>query len=169
MKTCPVFALTLSLATGCSSTYNVSNEPAPDAYSFTQLNENATDHSVAIRTIEGEEIRATELFVGGDSTSFLESTSDKRITIATSSLETIRIKHVGAGAVDGLVWGTVVGAPIGLLLGSAAAELEDNGQSVDWVAAVGLTAGVAVLGGGMGALIRHTDEYIFELKGNDSR
>lgn len=172
MKTYLLFALTLSVATGCSSSYDVANEPTPGKYSFTQVNENAKDQSFTILTTQGEEIDATDLFVRGDSTSFLEpsvASTNKRSTIATSSVERITIKQTGAGAVDGLVWGAIVGAPIGLLLGSAAAALEDNGEAFDWAVVAGSVAVASVLGGGVGALIRHSDEYIFRSQSNSSQ
>lgn len=169
MRAYLILTLTLLAAIGCTSSYNVSNKPAPDTYSLAQVNENAKNQSFTISTMDGEEIRATDLFVGDDSTTFLQSPTDKRITIATSSVKIITIKSVGAGAIDGLKVGAIAGTPIGLLFGSIAAKLEDNGMAVDWVAATGLIAGTAVLGAGVGALIRHTDEYIFQSKNNNSQ
>lgn len=168
MKAYFLFGLTLSVATGCSSSYNVGNEPAPDTYSFAQVNENAKDHSVTIWTMQGEEISATDLFVRGDSTTFLQSTTEKRIAIATSSVETITIKKVGAGAIDGLIPGAIIGVPAGLLLGSIAVAFKDN-RDVDGPVAAGVFAGVAVLGASVGAMIGHTDEYIFQSKSNNSQ
>ncbi len=168
MKTHLLFGLTMSVATGCSSSYHVGNEPAPDTYSFAQVSENAKGYSVTIWTIQGEEIRATDLFVRGDSTSFLQSTTEKRITIATSSVETITIKKAGAGAVDGLIPGAILGVPAGWLVGSMAAAFDDN-RDVDGAVAAGVFAGVVVLSAGVGAAIRHTDEYIFQSKNNNSQ
>lgn len=168
MKACFLFGLTLSVAAGCSSSYTVGNEPGPDTYSFAQVNENVKDHSVAIRTLQGEEMRATGLFVGSDSTSFLLSSTNKRMTVATASVETITIKKAGAGAINGLIPGAIIGAPAGLLLGSLAVAFKDN-RDVDGPVAAGVFAGVAALGAGVGALIGHTDEYILQSKNNNSQ
>ena len=169
MKTCLLIGLTLSVATGCSSSYHVGKEPAPDKYSFAQVNEIAKDHSVTIWTMRGEEIRAACLFVGDDSTTFLHSNTEKRITIATSSVETITIKNVGAGAIDGLIPGAIVGVPAGLLFGSLVAASEDRVNSIDGPSAAGVFAGTAALGALVGAAIGHTDVYIFQSTNNNSQ
>ena len=168
MKTYLLFGLTLSVATSCSSSFNVSNEPAPDKYSFAQVNENAKDHSVTIWTMQGEEIRATDLFVRDDSTTFLQSATKKTITIATSSIETIIIKNAGAGAIDGLIPGAIIGVPAGWLFGSLVAGLDDR-NGVDGPSAAGVFAGTAALGAIVGATIGHTEEYIFQSKNNNSQ
>jgi len=176
MKVNFLFGLTLSVATGCSSSYYVANEPAPDKYSLAQVNETAKDQSFTISTIHGEEIDATDLFVTGDSTSFLEpsfASTENRSAIPTSSVETITIKDAGAGAVDGLVWGAIVGAAGGLLLGTLAVIAYGLPATEDWVEVTGWVAGTAVVGGGVGAgvgaLIRHSDEYIFQSQSNSSQ
>lgn len=169
MKTCFLFGLTLSVATGCSSSYYVGNEPIPDKYSIAQVNENSKDHSVTIRTMQGEEIGATNLFVSGDSTSFLRSTREKRITIATASVETITIKSVGAGAIDGLIPGAIVGVPAGWIFGSLVAAGEDRVNSIDGPTAAGVFAGTAALGALVGATIGHSDVYIFQSTNNTSQ
>lgn len=168
MKTYFLFGLTLSVGIGCSSSYDVGNEPAPDKYSFAQVNENANDQSVTIWTIQGEEIRATDLFVRGDSTTFLQSTTKKRIAVATSSVERIAIKNAGAGAIDGLIAGAIVGVPAGWLFGSAVASLNDK-NGVDGPAAAIVFGGTAVLGAVVGGLIHHTDVYIFQSKHSNSQ
>jgi hypothetical protein len=170
MKACFLFGLTLSVATGCTSSYDVANEPAPDKHSFAQVNEDAKGQSFTISTVHGEEIDATDLFIGADSASFLEPSvlyTDKRSTIPTSSIKTIIIKHVGAGAVDGLVWGVIVGTPIGALAGAAAEGIQ--GEATPALATASVIVTAAALGAGVGAIIRHTDEYIFQSTNNNSQ
>jgi hypothetical protein len=169
MKTYLFLGLTLSVAAGCSSSYEVGNEPAPDKYSFAQVNENAKDNSVTISTMHGDEIRATDLFVSGDSTTFLQSTTEKRITIATSSVGRITIKNAGAGAIDGLIAGAIVGVPAGWIFGSMVSALNDDVNSIDGPAAAVVFAGTAVLGAAVGGAIRHTDVYIFQPTNNNSQ
>jgi hypothetical protein len=153
--------LILSAATGCSSSSYVGKEPARDTCSFAQLNENCKGHIVAIWTLQGEEIMANDLFVDPDSTTFQESTTEKRTAIVTSSVERVTIRRVGAGAIDGIIWGAIVGAPIGVFLGAAAAALEDSGDKLDGAVVAGSIAVASALGAGVGALARHTDEYVF--------
>ena len=162
MKTCLLFGLTLSVAAGCSSSYYVADESAWHTYSLAQMNEIAKNQSVTISTIHGEVTDAADLSVRGDSTTFLQSTSQHRITIPSTSVETIAIDNVGAGAIDGLVLGALIGIPIGLLLGSAAASLEDNGDDFDWAVVAGSVGVAGIVGAGVGALIGHTDEYSFQ-------
>ena len=119
--------------------------------------------------MQGEEIKATNLFVSGDSTTFLRSTTEKRITIATSSVGTITIKNVGAGAIDGLIPGAIVGVPAGWLFGSLVAAGEDRVNSIDGPSAAGVFAGAAALGALVGATIGHTDVYIFQSTNSTSQ
>ncbi len=168
MKTYLFFVLTMLVAAGCSSSYDVSNEPAPDMYSFAQVNENAKDRSMTIWTTQGEEIRATDLFVRADSTTFRQSTTQKRIVIATSSVERIAIKNAGAGAIDGLIAGAIVGVPAGWVIGSGVAELDDR-NGVDVPSAAIVFGGTALIGAVVGGLIRHTDEYSFQSHDNNSQ
>lgn len=170
MKAYILLGLTLSVATGCSSSYYVSNEPAPDKCSFAQMNENAKDQSSTIVTMQGEEIQATDLFVGGDSTTFLQLTSPKRRTIATSSVKIIRIDNVRTGAVDGLIRGALVGGGVGLLFQALATALGQPGSVLNTLGNVGgPIAGGALLGAGVGAIVRHTDRYFFQTQSDDSQ
>jgi UDP-N-acetylmuramyl pentapeptide synthase len=107
MRAYVLLGLTLSVSSGCSSTYEVRD--------FAKVNEKAVDNTVTISTKEGEEMRAKDLSVRDDSTTFLEVTTEKRITITTLSVGTFAMNNVGAGAIDGLFGGAIVGAPMGAL------------------------------------------------------
>jgi hypothetical protein len=158
------FVLAIPVAIGCSSSYEAGTNAALDKSFLVQVNENARDRHVAITTSDGKGISATRLLVGRDSTSFLESTTDTRMTIATSSVGIVRITHAGAGAVDGLFWGALIGTPIGIFLGKGAAVLEDNGDFLDWMVVAGSVGASGVIGAIVGVSIRHTDEYIFPVR-----
>jgi len=145
------------IATGCSSSYDVSD--------YAQINENALDQSVTVATWEWGKIRGTDLFLRGDSTTFLEPATEKRIVIATSSVKSVAMNNTGGGAVDGLIAGAIVGAPLGALFSAYATGMkaEKGGGGFDVGALVVPIVGAAALGAGIGALIGHTDTYNFGL------
>ena len=160
MRTDSVIGLALLIATGCSSSYDVSD--------YARVNESALDQSVTVATWEWGKIKGTDLFVRGDSTTFLESASEKRIVIPTSSVKSVAMNRTGGGAVDGLIAGAIVGVPLGVLFSAFATGLEGGGYDVG--ALIGPIVGAAALGAGIGALIGHTDTYNFGLPvpGEDS-
>jgi hypothetical protein len=141
------------IATGCSSSYDVSD--------YAQINEKALDQSVTVAASEWGKIRGTDLFVRADSTTFLESATEKRIVIATSSVKSVAINSTREGAVDGLIAGAIIGAPLGALFSAYATGMGGGGFDVG--ALVGPIVGAAALGAGIGALIGHTDRYNFGL------
>jgi len=163
MKACFLFGPILSVVAGCTSSYDVANESSPDKYSFAQVNEDAKDQSFTISTVHGEEIDATDLFIGADSASFLEPSvlyTDKRSTIPTSSVETITMRRADwvAGA-EGFGIGFLSGAMLGVLLASGG-----NGDTPLIEGSVGVGAVTGFLGAIVGVIVGHKYEYQFANK-----
>ena len=153
MRGCCLTGLTLLIATGCSSTYDVGDS--------SRVNINVPDRTVAITTWEGSEITGTGLSVRDDSTALLESPAGKRITIATSSVKSIAVNSTGGGAIDGLIVGGIVGAPLGVMLSAYSTSMEGSGMDIG--ALVGPIVGAAAVGAGVGAIMGRTDTYNFDL------
>ena len=174
MKAWFLFGLILSAVTGCTSSYDVANEPVPiqhwprtpDKYSFAQVNEDAKDQFFTISTVHGEEIDATDLFIRGDSTSFLEPSVASGSTIATSSVETITIKKAWVGGLEGFGFGFIPGA----VLGGVAGDHSSGEVEFAWyegAVVVGTVTGV--IGGIIGLIVGHTYEYQFVNKADSSK
>jgi hypothetical protein len=168
------------LLAGCTSTYSVKSDPflfkvkpLPSGgkvmdYYCAMVNEKTKGKIVVVSTVQNENIKAVILHVAADSISFVNIDAGFKQNIPTSSLHSISLKNSGTAALDGFMYGGAIGSLTGLIL--TPIELGHGGGQMNffpvgvlylYYASLGAVGG-SVLGSAIGAIIGHTDKYIFE-------
>jgi hypothetical protein len=146
---------------GCSSSYDVSSSPDADS-SFNAFNEEASERSGTIVFRKNSEVEARNMSASPDSTRFLNAATDSITVVPTHTVKKVVVTNHGAGFVDGLVWGAIVGS-----VTVAAICAADGGQSIQlkpggviFLSLFGGAVGGAI-GGVCGVIAGHSYEYQF--------
>jgi hypothetical protein len=137
----------------------------PDAeYSYREMNEDLKGKDVTIELKDGRDISAKEVKISDDSVSWVDASSDRTFGIVTTDVKTVVDNKHWVGALEGMGFGMLVGGAVGIIL-NFSTESQAAGL-YDWTVVAGSVGVAGVLGAGVGALIGHTDEYIFQSKIN---
>lgn len=153
----PLLAGLLLVATGCSSTHQVSRTPS-DGYA--RVTEAATGETARVHFRDGRTMKLDNLYVGPDSTTGLPPDSGQDRSFPTPSLQKIELVDRGAG-----FWqGAGVGLGLGLMNGVVGAASSDDdllGPAAGFV--IGLATGIplSLVGGLFGAASGQRDVYRF--------
>jgi small nuclear ribonucleoprotein (snRNP)-like protein len=137
--------------TGCKSTYQLTN--------CSEIEQEIYGESVIIKMTNGETYEGKLIETGLDSLTFVHSSSKKEFMVPSSAIKKIIYKRSGKGALDGFLYGYLTGAGIGVIYFSVG---HPNFWGILLLSAVfGVPSGL--IGVPVGAVIGHTDEYIFEV------
>jgi len=116
-----LFLIALLIAgTGCANqrpVYRGEVLHIDDAERVKHLNERTADRAATVVMNSGVSHSAQSLHVAADSTSWLDPSSGRVVSIKTSEIAGVRFKDSGRGAVAGLINGVIIGAALGATLG----------------------------------------------------
>ena len=150
------FAICIS---SCTQVRNIKNSQEPESY-YAKVTKASYGKISTIITTSGESYEGTDVVVDSDSTKWVLESSGERLTYPTDKIHQVRIKDRFKGFVGGFLFGIPAG--LGALLIAGALELDlDPPEGFTQVHAliIGVTIG-ALVGGGIGAVRGHRDEYI---------
>ena len=153
------FALIFS---SCSQVRNIKNSESPESF-YSKVTKAAYGKTVTLITTNCESYEGTNVIVASDSTRWVLVSSGERAICSTDQIHMIYTKDHIKGAVGGLTIGLIAG--IVVAVGAIIVHLnttEDEAGDMSGIAFLvgGVTLGVLV-GSGMGAVMGHKDEYIF--------
>ena len=153
------FALIFS---SCTQVRNIKNSREPESF-YSKVTKAAYGKTVTITATSGESYEGTDVVVASDSTQWILESSGELMIYPTDLIHLVIIKDHFKGFVGGLTVGLLAG--IAVAVGAIIVHLnttEDEAGDMTGAAFLvgGVTLGVLV-GSGIGAVIGHKDEYIF--------
>lgn len=112
------FSLLILSFLGCVSSRHVENNPG---YGYAIVNVRSQTGKAYIRLADGKKMKAFNIYMQSDSTSWTDPGTGNIMTIATQRIYSVSFKNRGRGALEGLgigflvgvVWGTVAGYALG--------------------------------------------------------
>jgi len=141
---------------------NLKNSESPESF-YSKVNNAIAGKTTTITTISGESYEGIHVTVAHDSTKWFSESTRKREIYPTNQIHMVYTKDHIKGAVGGLTIGLIVG--IAVAVGAIIVHLnttEDEAGDMSGVAfLVGGTALGLLIGSGVGAIMGHKDEYIF--------
>lgn len=152
----PLLAGLLLVATGCSSTHQVSRTPS-DGYA--RVTEAATGKTVKVHFRDGRVMELTNLYVGPDSTMGVTPRNQEGRSFSTASIRKVETTDRATGFLQGA--GLGIGVPIagGFLAGGSG---DDLGSELVRGAGYVLSIPGGLIGGIIGTVRGHQEIYSFE-------
>jgi uncharacterized protein YceK len=146
MRTLLVVLIVFTL-TGCA-TMRVVDTQAPSPYA--EVNKATQGRVVQVQLADGRTLEATDLDVAPDVASYVDADGQMH-TVATDTIEQIRLVRHGRGALEGLGIGLMMGAASGAMVGLASGSTCDEGDLFCDPGFFALAFGA--LGGAAGSLV----------------
>jgi len=151
------FALIFS---SCTQVRNIKNSQEPEFY-YPKVTKAAHGKTATIIATDGESYAGTDLIVTPDSTKWVVESSGEQMIYPTSQIHQVFVKDRFKGFVGGFLFGIPAG--LGALFIGSRLDLDLNlpeGFNQVHALIIGVTVG-ALVGAGIGTVVAHKDEYIF--------
>ena len=136
-----LFILLLVLAWLMACTSNRLVTPRTEKFLFTEINNIAKNREGLITFMNGEEYDGFDIHITSDSTTWKDSTKTRSYNFSTDEIRQITFIAKGKGALQGLGYGTLIGAGGALILGVITTEGGEEFSATDSAAILAVFVG----------------------------